>query len=372
MPPRPSLRINHIHLPSDPQAGRFPPYRIAALIQDSLRERLLRRQSEQDPRRPPPPRRSLTLLSFTPQPTYTLGRRDRLPLRRDAARLAAPLSLPTGHVFAPAVLPSPRGGRTTYHGPGQVVLWPVADLRALHAHPHPLRAHVSALRRATAALLRGRLGVRGVRAPDEDEDVGVWISAAPGARGRPRKIAAVGVHIRRGVAGLGTALNLDMPTTTGRVGDGEEGEEGAGVLAELFDDGKGDDDEATNPWARFEPCGISDRGVTCVRAELEAAGRQVDDGSALLGARAVASQWAGAFAAEMGFEEVEMLPVPETGVTELVKAAEAIVEERQSKKGSEAAERGGDRKVDESLVDDLMSFEVGSRILDAVTETVDL
>lgn len=89
----------------------------------------------------------------------------------------------------------PRGGETTYHGPGQLVAYPILALRGLGLGA---RAYVEALEDAMVAAA-GAYGVaaRG-RVPGR---TGVWVG--------DRKLGAVGVRISRGATSHGLALNVD-------------------------------------------------------------------------------------------------------------------------------------------------------------------
>ncbi len=89
-----------------------------------------------------------------------------------------------------------RGGDVTYHGPGQIVGYPILDLREwkrdVHAYFHCVeQSLIDAL-----ALL----GVRGERIPQHGYE-GVWVNGA--------KIAAIGIHISRWITSHGFALNLE-------------------------------------------------------------------------------------------------------------------------------------------------------------------
>jgi len=118
----------------------------------------------------------------------TLGRRgERTDIRWSAAELAQ---------AGVEVCESPRGGQVTLHGPGQLVIYPVVRIG------WRIRAHITSLGEAAAALL-AELGV-----PDPEfriEQPGVWIG--------PRKIASIGVHVSRGIAVQGIAINLDVEPT---------------------------------------------------------------------------------------------------------------------------------------------------------------
>lgn len=124
-------------------------------------------------------RTSDTLLLLEHAPVYTAGRRS-----LDEHVLGA---LP-----APLV-ESDRGGQTTYHGPGQLVGYPILTLTGLGMGP---RAYVRALEGALIAALAGW----GVQAWREEGLTGVWTDGG--------KIAAMGVRVSRGVAMHGFALNV--------------------------------------------------------------------------------------------------------------------------------------------------------------------
>lgn len=92
-----------------------------------------------------------------------------------------------------------RGGRYTYHGPGQRVGYVLLDLEA---RGKDVRGYVSALEDWLIATL-GRLGVEARKAPGR---IGIWVDDAAGTES---KIAAIGVRVRRWVTMHGFALNLD-------------------------------------------------------------------------------------------------------------------------------------------------------------------
>jgi lipoyl(octanoyl) transferase len=95
------------------------------------------------------------------------------------------------------VYPSGRGGRYTYHGPGQRVAYVLLDLKARGAD---VRAYVGRLEEWLIAAL-AEFGVRGERRAGR---VGVWVVRA----GAEVKIAAIGVRIRRWVTYHGVSLNV--------------------------------------------------------------------------------------------------------------------------------------------------------------------
>ena len=92
-----------------------------------------------------------------------------------------------------------RGGRYTYHGPGQRIAYVLLDL---DHYGHDVRCHVWRLEEWVIAAL-ARFNLRGER---RDGRIGVWIA---GRDGREDKIAAIGVRVRRWVSYHGIALNID-------------------------------------------------------------------------------------------------------------------------------------------------------------------
>lgn len=86
-----------------------------------------------------------------------------------------------------------RGGDITYHGPGQIVGYPILDLRAW-------RRDVVAYLRALEEVLIGAVGEFGISAGRFPGHTGVWVGGA--------KLAALGVHVSRWVTSHGFALNL--------------------------------------------------------------------------------------------------------------------------------------------------------------------
>ena len=143
-----------------------------------------------------------------------------------AGRRTSPADRP---VDGTAVVEVDRGGKITWHGPGQLVGYPIVKLPA-HVYV------VDFVRRLEEALIRvcGDLGVRAGRVRGRS---GVWLPAD--GLGQERKVAALGVRVARGVTMHGFALNCDCSM--------------AGFDA-------------------IVPCGIADAGVTTLSAEL---GRRV-------------------------------------------------------------------------------------------------
>jgi lipoyl(octanoyl) transferase len=102
------------------------------------------------------------------------------------------------HVLAPGDIPVvqvDRGGQVTYHGPGQIVAYPLVDLRRLRIGVRDL---VCRIEEAIIQVLASH-GVAGER-----------IAGAPGIYVGGAKIAALGLRVRRGCAFHGLAFNIDM------------------------------------------------------------------------------------------------------------------------------------------------------------------
>ncbi|HWT23809.1 MAG TPA: lipoyl(octanoyl) transferase LipB [Solirubrobacteraceae bacterium] len=149
-------------------------YREAAALQERLRARVLAGDLP-----------DLVLLLEHP-PVYTLGRRS------------GPEDLPMGEDFWRArgidVVRTPRGGKLTYHGPGQLVGYPI-----MHASDVP--AYIRAMEGAiVTALAADGVAARG-RDHEGPQFTGVWVE--------DRKIASIGVHLHKGVSAHGFAVNVD-------------------------------------------------------------------------------------------------------------------------------------------------------------------
>jgi lipoyl(octanoyl) transferase len=94
-----------------------------------------------------------------------------------------------------------RGGKSTFHGPGQLVCYPILDL---HKHGKDVKRYVRDLEEALIRTLAA-LELEGVR---YEGLTGVWMP--PGNGQGPRKIASIGVHVSRWVTTHGYALNVDL------------------------------------------------------------------------------------------------------------------------------------------------------------------
>jgi lipoyl(octanoyl) transferase len=95
------------------------------------------------------------------------------------------------------VVETDRGGRSTFHGPGQLVCYPILDL---NRHGRDVKKYVRDLEEA---LIR-TLAALGLEATRIDGLTGVWLHPPP------RKIASIGVHVSRWVTTHGYALNVDL------------------------------------------------------------------------------------------------------------------------------------------------------------------
>jgi lipoyl(octanoyl) transferase len=93
-----------------------------------------------------------------------------------------------------------RGGKSTYHGPGQLVCYPILDLTR---HGQDVKRYCRDLEEALIRTLRAV----GVGATRIEGLTGIWIADAI-----PRKIASIGVHITKWVTTHGYALNVDLDT----------------------------------------------------------------------------------------------------------------------------------------------------------------
>jgi lipoyl(octanoyl) transferase len=133
-----------------------------------------------------------------------------------------------------------RGGDITYHGPGQLVAYPILDLNRLHLRLHSYMRMLEQIVIDTLA----RFGVDGHRDP---EATGVWVK--PTAGGADRKIAAMGVRVSRWVSMHGLAMNVS-------------------TNLDHFD--------------LIVPCGLAGRGVTSLQAERGKAAPSMDEAKAQL------------------------------------------------------------------------------------------
>lgn len=155
-----------------------------------------------------------TVLFLEHEPVYTAGKRT--------GRWDRPITDPG----AP-VVDIDRGGKITWHGPGQLTVYPIVEL----PDPVDVIAYVRVLEEAVIRTI-AEYGLTGHRTQGR---TGVWLDPDPERGLIERKIAAIGCRIARGVGMHGLALNCDNDMS-------------------WFD--------------RIVPCGISDAGVTSLTAEL--------------------------------------------------------------------------------------------------------
>jgi lipoyl(octanoyl) transferase len=149
-----------------------------------------------------------TIFLLEHEPVYTIGR------LRDQSSLRAAASLPF------PVFETNRGGQATYHGPGQLVGYPILNLnprgRDLHLH----------LRLIEDALIAA-CGDLGIFAGRRDGLTGVWVE--------DRKLASIGVGVRKWISMHGFAINVTRASLP--------------------------------PFLAITPCGLDGVGMTCLDAE---------------------------------------------------------------------------------------------------------
>jgi lipoyl(octanoyl) transferase len=126
-----------------------------------------------------------TVVLLEHPPVVTLGRRTG----------EAELHVPDG--VEVEIVETNRGGKSTYHGPGQLVCYPILDL---NCHGRDVKRYVRELEDALVRTLAA-FGLAGVRI---DGLTGVWLEPPP------RKIASIGVHVSRWITTHGYALNVDL------------------------------------------------------------------------------------------------------------------------------------------------------------------
>ena len=176
------------------------PYRDALATQAEVQAQ---RQAEEIPD---------TLLLLEHPPVYTRGRR------------AGDEELSLGEAFYRArgieIVPTDRGGKVTYHGPGQLVGYPIMRVGDINAHLRKMEAAI------VAALGEYDIEARS-RCAEGIDYTGVWV--------KDRKIASIGVHVSRGVSTHGFAVNVSNDLT---------------------------------PFTWIVPCGLPDVTMTSVAREL--------------------------------------------------------------------------------------------------------
>jgi lipoate-protein ligase B len=168
--------LRHIHLPG------LVPYRRAAALQEHLVSRFL---ASKPPSNAPTPAPHIITAEFFP--VYTCGRRE---VGNVSAEQQDYLRADGRADFVEAM----RGGQTTFHGPGQLVAYPIVDIRTHKLSP---RCYVGMLEKSLIATC----AQYGIKAMTTD-NTGVWTS-------EDDKIAAIGVHMRRNITSHGVGLNVN-------------------------------------------------------------------------------------------------------------------------------------------------------------------
>jgi lipoate-protein ligase B len=155
------------------------PYRDAVAFQERIRAGV---QTDALPE---------TLLLLEHPPVYTRGRRsreDELPFTEN------PFTEDLYRARGIDVVDTDRGGRVTYHGPGQLVGYPIMRVLDIGAHLRTMEAAI------VAALDEAGIAARS-RCEEGPDYTGVWV--------QDRKIASIGVHVSRGVTTHGFAVNVE-------------------------------------------------------------------------------------------------------------------------------------------------------------------
>ncbi|KAI8924443.1 hypothetical protein BC831DRAFT_465675 [Entophlyctis helioformis] len=192
--------------------GKSVPYARALQVQQHLVESRIAAETSAA-------RRELDIILLLEHtPTYTAGRRIRDSYDTEGSRLRA---------LGADYFETLRGGQTTFHGPGQLVGYPILNLKQ---HKINVRSYVEQLER----FMIETCGQYGIQA-GVTKDTGVWVG--------DRKIAALGIHVRHHITSHGFALNCNTDLA-------------------WFD--------------HIVPCGIADKEVTSISRELK---RQKQQGS---------------------------------------------------------------------------------------------
>ena len=165
----------------------------------ALQEQIVRRKIDGQP--------DDEMLLLEHEPVYTIGRTPDQTSLRGAVKLPHP------------VVQINRGGQATYHGPGQLIGYPIMDLRRRGQDLHRYL-------RAIEEILIETLRTFDIEATRRDQLTGVWVGE--------RKIASIGVGVRRWISMHGFALN---------------------VCGDL------------SPFQQIIPCGISGVEMTCIEKE---------------------------------------------------------------------------------------------------------
>lgn len=177
----------------------FIEYRKAWALQDELRENRIAGAIPD------------TILLLEHPPVFTLGRKD----------CGEDLITPEAEIRAEGIdiVKTNRGGRVTYHGPGQLVAYFICNIEER-------RLGIKDLVRAIEESCIGLLAGLGIEAGRDDKHPGIWVGRA--------KIVAIGLNVQHGVTQHGLALNVDCDLS---------------------------------PYRHIVACGIQGRGVTSIAKE---------------------------------------------------------------------------------------------------------
>lgn len=155
------------------------------------------------------------LLVLEHPPTYTRGRRT-----DPGDLLYGPAELAERGI---EVCDTPRGGKVTYHGPGQLVIYPVVDLGGIGDQPEEAaRIDVSRFVASLEGAMSDALGAQGIEAAPIEGLTGLWVSrglpipadatavsmGGAVATGKVAKIGSIGLRISRGISSHGLSLNV--------------------------------------------------------------------------------------------------------------------------------------------------------------------
>jgi lipoyl(octanoyl) transferase len=134
------------------------------------------------------------LLLLEHPPVYTKGRRtepDELPMGEDWYSMQGI-----------EVCETDRGGRVTYHGPGQLVGYPIVSLK-------PYRDDVHRFVRGIERTMIETLAAEGIEAQCIKDLTGVWTAGDAPPEGEAQKIGSIGIHVNRGITTHGLAINVN-------------------------------------------------------------------------------------------------------------------------------------------------------------------
>lgn len=170
------------------------------------------------------------LITVTHRPVYTLGR------HADRGNVVRPQWLAARGA---EIVEIDRGGDVTFHGPGQIVVYPIIDLQVRGIG---VKGYVDLLEEAVIRTLAG-YGIAGGRV---DGATGVWVGVDTASE---RKICAIGLRCSRFITMHGLALNVDTDLTW---------------------------------FSAINPCGFTDKGVTTMARELGDTAPALEDVAATL------------------------------------------------------------------------------------------